>query len=109
MNAYPREDLVLEIHAVRYYCTVPHAPRKLLPSWVILHGPIVMLTPAPVEYKRRQEADQRTPWNPVRALPGTPSAHGHLRSHSCVPSVRSAAHAAATVAAAVQKQRGSLS
>ena len=59
INEYPRQDLTLEIHAVRYYCTVPHAPRKLLPSWVILHGPIVMLTPAPVEYKRRQEADQR--------------------------------------------------
>eukprot|EP01047_Picozoa_sp_COSAG01_P067431 COSAG01_NODE_9522_length_2421_cov_7.783376_3_plen_101_part_01 len=37
MNAYPRQDPTLEIHAVRYYyCTVPHAPRKLLPSWVIL-------------------------------------------------------------------------
>eukprot|EP01047_Picozoa_sp_COSAG01_P128957 COSAG01_NODE_58359_length_306_cov_1.362319_1_plen_101_part_11 len=44
MNAYPRYDLILEIHAVRYYCTVPHAPRKLLPSWVILQGPIVVLT-----------------------------------------------------------------
>eukprot|EP01048_Picozoa_sp_COSAG05_P037473 COSAG05_NODE_17490_length_324_cov_0.991111_1_plen_41_part_10 len=41
MNVYPRQDLTLEIHAVRYYCTVPHAPRKLLPSWVILRGPIV--------------------------------------------------------------------
>ena len=47
--------------------------------------------------------------NPVRALPGIPSAHGHLRSHSCVPSVRSAPMRLATVAAAVQKQRGSLS
>ena len=44
MNVYPRQDLTLEIHVVRYYCTVPHAPRKLLPSWVILQGPIVVLT-----------------------------------------------------------------
>ena len=36
------------------------------------------------------ESRPRTPWNPFRALPGIPSAHGHLRSHSCVPSVRSA-------------------
>ena len=44
ISAYPRQHLTIEIHTIRYYYSAPYALEKLLPSWVILRGLIVLRT-----------------------------------------------------------------